>query len=551
MHLNRNSTTPMNRAIRPFGGAFTISLAAFACTGANAQFGGFMPVEVYPTASVNGQSDPAIGDFNGDGVPDLAIVSMNWHTLMIMLGGADGSFTLDSAPAAPGFPVDVESGDFNGDGILDLAVLCSEQSPNIGVVRLFQGAGDGAFTEVASTPVGLGTVALAVADFDHDGHLDLAVTDDETDPFGLTPDVVTIYPGLGGFQFGAGREYLTPPLPYDILAHDMNMDGFDDLVVTSVNVAGNLTAPGRVAILTNNGAGEFVQTASHNVGPFPDKLTLADVNSDGAVDAFTVNLSSGDVSMLLSDGQAGFFPESRIVPTISGGGTTSFAATVALEDIDGDGDMDLAMGTRLTNQSGPAGARVEVRVGAGDGSFQHFITYVAPERLSAVRLRDVNNDSSPDLISVYLAAGLGVMTNVTPMQAPGEFTLLTPPDGAAGLPIPGQGGFWAGTSATLKWSHAAAFNRTYEVRIALDESMSNVILQESGITGTEFTIPNGVLGANTTYYWTVIANNPTGSTPSESGVFEFTTAFPADINGNGVVDFPDLNAVLSTFGQER
>jgi hypothetical protein len=137
------------------------------------------------------------------------------------------------------------------------------------------------------------------------------------------------------------------------------------------------------------------------------------------------------------------------------------------------------------------------------------------------------------------------------MQAPGGFALLTPPDGASGLPIPGQGGFWAGTSAMLKWAHAAAFNRTYEVRLALDEAMNTVILQETGITGTEFTIPINVLAPNTTYYWTVIASNPTGSTPSESGVFQFSTAFPADINGNGVVDFPDLNAVLSSFGQQR
>jgi hypothetical protein len=545
MYLNTDSIGSMRLDWKARRVAALLSALAIVCTSANAQFGGFMPVEVYPTASVSGQSAPAIGDFNGDGVPDLAIVSMNSHTLIIMLGAADGSFALESALAAPGFPSDVESGDFNGDGVLDLAVLCGEQAPNIGVVRLFQGAGDGAFTEVASTPVGFATVALAVADFDNDGHLDLAVTDDATDPFGLTPDIVTIYPGLGGFQIGTGREYFTPPLPYDILAHDMNMDGFADLVVVSVNVANNLMAPGRVAVLTNNGAGEFVETANYNVGSFPDKLALADVNSDGAIDIFTVNGSSGDVSMVLSDGQGGFLPESRIVPMITGGGTTNSATAVALEDIDGDGDMDLVMATRLTNQSGPAGARVEVRVGAGDGSFQHFITYIAPDPHSALALRDINDDSSPDLISVYLTSGLGVQTNVTPMGAPGDFALLTPPDGASGLPIPGEGAFWSGTAAKLKWAPAAAFNRTYEVRVALDEAMNNVILQETGITGTEFTIPNGALDANTTYYWTVVASNPTGSTPSESGAFQFSTAFPADINGNGVVDLIGTRSVAS------
>ena len=64
----------------------------------------------------------AVGDFNGDGIPDLAVADYGQAKLTILLGNGDGTFTLKSSPSTGTEPYSVAVGDFNGDGIPDLAV---------------------------------------------------------------------------------------------------------------------------------------------------------------------------------------------------------------------------------------------------------------------------------------------------------------------------------------------------------------------------------------------------------------------------------------------
>src|SRR5208337_851362 len=132
-------------------------------------------------AAGNGPSSVAVGDFNGDGILDLAATNRSDNTVSILLGKGDGTFTPQThSPFATGLtPVSVAVGDFNNDGKLDLAVVnacgsdltCSSK----GTVSILLGDGNGNFS-LASTP---GTdytpTFVAVGDFDGDGNLDLAV----------------------------------------------------------------------------------------------------------------------------------------------------------------------------------------------------------------------------------------------------------------------------------------------------------------------------------------------------------------------------------------
>jgi len=113
----------------------------------------------------------AVGDFNGDGIPDLAVTNGSSNTVSILLGNGDGTFTLKSSPATGSTPYFVAVGDFNGDGIPDLSV--TNYSSNR--MSILLGKGDGTFTLTSSPATGSAPHEVAVGDFNGDGIPDLAV----------------------------------------------------------------------------------------------------------------------------------------------------------------------------------------------------------------------------------------------------------------------------------------------------------------------------------------------------------------------------------------
>ena len=141
--------------------------------------------------STSGPNSVAVADFNEDGVPDLAVANIYSGSVTILLGKGDGTFA--QAPSSPvsvgGSSYSVAAGDFNGDGIPDLAVASNGYPGQVSIVL---GNGNGTFTQAANSPVTATTVGyfqfLAVGDFNGDGVPDLAAPN----TYNQNGDVVSI-----------------------------------------------------------------------------------------------------------------------------------------------------------------------------------------------------------------------------------------------------------------------------------------------------------------------------------------------------------------------
>ena len=229
-------------------------------------------------------------DFNHDGNLDLAVSDLGANQISILLGKGDGTFhpaRIFSVPSCAGLAV----GDFNGDGVPDLAVV-EYANYGTGVLGVYLGNGNGTFRKGDSYTLGPGTVWLAVADFNGDGYLDVAVANSGSDDHGTDGSVMVLF-GKGNGTFGKPTTYKLPGGPFAIAAGDLNGDHHPDLVVTVAS---------SVAILMNTGTGKFKHTKTYAAGGEPAGVAIAALRHDGKGHQDLVISCVQGVGVLLGNG---------------------------------------------------------------------------------------------------------------------------------------------------------------------------------------------------------------------------------------------------------
>jgi FG-GAP-like repeat len=139
----------------------------------------------------------AAADFNGDGKLDLAVVCGNCSELgnqiLIYFGNGNGTFTAGPGLVTSNVPLAIALGDFNGDHIPDIAVSECSSPASACSMEVFLGQGKGTFKRSAALSYGGGQVVAG--DFNADGHQDLAVL------AGPSPSELAMFLGNGNGTF--------------------------------------------------------------------------------------------------------------------------------------------------------------------------------------------------------------------------------------------------------------------------------------------------------------------------------------------------------------
>ncbi len=286
--------------------------------------GAFKPPVVYLAGPK--PDDVMAADLNGDGDIDLTVAGRNFVTVLI--GNGTGMFQAPMPLAAGIATAAIASTDFNGDGILDLAVASRVSA---GTVNVFIGAASGGFAPFVSYSVGLHPQALAVFDFNSDGELDIATANGN----GGNGDGVSVILGNGDGTFGSAIGSQAGVEPDSMAVADFNGDSILDIAVTDWDRHNNY-GNSFIRVLIGNGDGSFQPPVSFTLYGIHKLIVAADFNGDGVSDLAVSNFLLGVVHVFLGVGDGTFQPMlNYILGNVPGVMVTS--------DFDGDGFADLAV----------------------------------------------------------------------------------------------------------------------------------------------------------------------------------------------------------------
>lgn len=356
-----------------------------------------LPVGRQPGASDRPMiANVAVADLDGDGLPDVVAADATINAVVWLRQGPRGRFTERTIAEVPG-PAHVHAADLDGDGDLDVAVaslgVLFPNNAKIGAVILLEHDGRGRFTPHVVLDKVARVADVRSGDLDGDGDLDLSVA-----LFGYDQGETRWLENTGGWTF---RSHLLQELSGPINAEIADLDGDRDLdIVTLVSQEWE-----EIYAFLNDGRGQFTPTrifGASNEDFGSSWISLADLDRDGDSDlvysngdAFDYQTTTGrswnGVQWLENTGGARF--------TYHRIGDLAGASSPHAADLDGDGDLDIAVVSAYNHWADPAAQSLLWLDNDGQQRFTLRDLASAPTHLVTLAIGDLDGDGRPDLVT--------------------------------------------------------------------------------------------------------------------------------------------------------
>ncbi|MEM7198902.1 MAG: VCBS repeat-containing protein [Planctomycetota bacterium] len=400
----------------------------------------------------------SLTDVDGDGLLDvIAMAAVGPDPLVVRLGQGDGTFSGGASLVAGLQPTRAAPGDFDGDGIVDMAILSTPGTSLPGGLHVAMGTGGGGFGPASRALFAINDGWVETADLDGDGLRDIVLI--KLDPFANTSQAFALLSEGGGtFRQGATCCPL-PGFAKSVMVGDVDSDGDPDVVM---GFFGSLAGGQTVFTLLNDGEGALAAP----IGSVDDsggvRHALLDLDGDGILDVLSASTFGGApnlsaavpaVKVLKGNGDGSFVPD--LVATMP-----DIPLGLAVADFDEDGRSDFVLGRAnggvaiVRNHTYSAtGAYVELGDAKPGATGYPILLGAGGESVASPFSWSVHNARPSATASLILGTGLldvpwlGGVLKPVPQFALGPVVL----DASGGFSVAGTTPAAPGASVYLQW----------------------------------------------------------------------------------------------------
>jgi beta-lactam-binding protein with PASTA domain len=436
-----------------------------------------------------------VGDFNGDGIPDIAAGSNGY--VSILIGNGNGTFKAANNLAALSNNQLMAAAAFETGKPTGILTVSNSASPTDNTQLILSDGSGGEIVEVPfSLPCGSASAVLT-ADFNGDGKPDFVAACQVSGN-----SVLAIFLGNGNGTFGAPTIIPTGDTILAIGAGNIRGNGKTDIAV--VGVLSGTSSMQTITVYENDGSGNFTGGPSvTSTGVSPTSMVVADFNGDGKSDLALANSGGNNVTILLGDGKGSFTQAAS--PQ-----TGSSPSSIAVGDFNGDGIPDLAVANSGDNT-------VTILQGNGDGTFTAAATPPTGNAPSALAVGAFITGGKPGVAVANSGATGGSVTVLN--SQPAQMATAT----ATGVSPAGSGAHLVEASYPGDSNYAASVSGTTSLSGAGQVTVPNVVGDTQAAATTAITGAGLAVGtvtqqsSSTVASGDVISESPSAGTSVNSG----------------------------------